>query len=83
MTHHAHRARTLWLSGVLHAFTHLYQVALLPLYYLLLKDKAFARGVNRDEVRQGAEELGVPLDEHIAFCIQALRPVEPSLGLGA
>ena len=47
-----------------------------------LKDKAFARGVNRDEVRQAAEELGVPLDEHIAFCIQALRPVEPSLGLG-
>ncbi len=47
-----------------------------------LKDKAFARGVNRDEVRQGVEELGVPLDEHIAFCIQALRPVEPSLGLG-
>ena len=47
-----------------------------------LKDKAFARGVNRDEVRQGAEELGVPLDEHIAFCIQALRTVEPTLGLG-
>ena len=47
-----------------------------------LKDKAFARGVNRDEVRQGAEELGVPLDDHIAFCIQALRPVEPTLGLG-
>jgi len=37
--------------------------------------------VNRDEVRQGAEELGVPLDDHIAFCIQALRPVEPTLGL--
>lgn len=48
-----------------------------------LKDKAFARGVNRDEVRQGAEELGVPLDDHIAFCIQALRPVEPTLGLGS
>jgi putative nucleotidyltransferase with HDIG domain len=48
-----------------------------------LKDKAFARGVNRDEVRQGAEELGVPLDEHIAFVIQALRPVERELGLGA
>jgi putative nucleotidyltransferase with HDIG domain len=48
-----------------------------------LKDKAFARGVNRDEVRQGAEELGVPLDEHIAFVIQALRPVERDLGLGA
>jgi predicted hydrolase (HD superfamily) len=47
-----------------------------------LKDKAFARGVNRDEVRQGAEELGVPLDDHIAFCIQALRPVEATLGLG-
>jgi putative nucleotidyltransferase with HDIG domain len=47
-----------------------------------LKDKAFARGVNRDEVRQGAEELGVPLDEHIAFCVQALRPVEAALGLG-
>jgi len=47
------------------------------------KDKAFARGVNRDEVGQGATELGVPLDEHIAFVIQALRPVEGTLGLGA
>ena len=48
-----------------------------------LKDKAFARGVNRDEVRQGAEELGVPLDEHITFVIAALRPVEATLSLGA
>jgi predicted hydrolase (HD superfamily) len=48
-----------------------------------LKDKAFARGVNRDEVRQGAEELGVDLDRHIAFCIAALRPIEASLGLGS
>jgi len=48
-----------------------------------LKDKAFAKGVNRDEVDQGATELGVPLDEHIAFVIQALRPVEGALGLGA
>jgi putative nucleotidyltransferase with HDIG domain len=47
-----------------------------------LKDKAFARGVNRDEMRQGADELGVPLDEHIAFVVQALRPVEGALGLG-
>ncbi|MGZ8898553.1 MAG: MFS transporter [Limisphaerales bacterium] len=37
-----HRTRTLWLSGVLHAFTHLYQVALLPLYLLILQDKTFA-----------------------------------------
>jgi putative nucleotidyltransferase with HDIG domain len=47
-----------------------------------LKDKAFARGVNRDDVRVGAEELGVPLEEHIAACIAALRPVEQTLGLG-
>ena len=47
-----------------------------------LKDKAFARGVNREEVRQGAEELGVPLDEHVQFVLEALRPVERDLGLG-
>ena len=47
-----------------------------------LKDKAFARGVNRDEVRQGAEELGVQLDDHIQFVLEALRPVERELGLG-
>jgi putative nucleotidyltransferase with HDIG domain len=47
-----------------------------------LKDKAFARGVNRDDVLQGASELNVPLDEHIAFVTQALRPVESALGLG-
>ena len=48
-----------------------------------LKDKGFARGVNREEVTQGAAEVGVPLDEHIAFVIQALRPAEGALGLGA
>lgn len=48
-----------------------------------LKDRAFARGVSRDDVRAGAEELGRPLDEHIAFCIEALRPIERTLGLGA
>lgn len=48
-----------------------------------LKDKAFAKGVNRDEVRQGAEELGVPFEEHVQFVIEALRPVQERLGLGA
>ena len=47
-----------------------------------LKDKAFARGVNRDDVNQGAAEIGVPLEEHVAFVIQALRPAEAALGLG-
>jgi putative nucleotidyltransferase with HDIG domain len=46
-----------------------------------LKDKAFARGVNRDDVYKGAEELGIPLDEHIAFCIEALRRIASELGL--
>jgi putative nucleotidyltransferase with HDIG domain len=48
-----------------------------------LKDKAFARGVNREDVVRGAEELGVPLEEHIAFMLEALRPHERTLGLGA
>jgi predicted hydrolase (HD superfamily) len=48
-----------------------------------LKDKAFARGVSREDVIQGAEEIGVPLDEHIDFVLRALRPHERSLGLGA
>jgi predicted hydrolase (HD superfamily) len=47
-----------------------------------LKDKAFARGVSREDVVQGAAELGVPLDEHIGFVLDALRPVERDLGLG-
>jgi predicted hydrolase (HD superfamily) len=47
-----------------------------------LKDKAFARGVSREDVVRGAEELGVPLDEHIAFMLAALRPHERTLGLG-
>jgi predicted hydrolase (HD superfamily) len=47
-----------------------------------LKDKAFARGVSREDVIQGAAELGVPLDEHIAFVLAALRPHERMLGLG-
>ena len=48
-----------------------------------LKDKAFARNVNRDEIREGAEELGVPLDDRVRFVVEALLPVERDLGLGA
>jgi len=46
-----------------------------------LKDKAFARGVSREDVYKGAEELAVPLDEHINFCIAAMREVAGALGL--
>jgi putative nucleotidyltransferase with HDIG domain len=46
-----------------------------------MKDKAFARGVNRDDVINGAADLGVDLDEHIAFVISAMQAVAPSLGL--
>ena len=48
-----------------------------------LKDKAFARGVSREDVLQGAAELGVPLEEHITFVLGVLRPQERVLGLGA
>jgi predicted hydrolase (HD superfamily) len=46
-----------------------------------LKDKAFARGVNRQDVIQGAEELGVDLDAHIAFCLAAMQRRAGELGL--
>ena len=46
-----------------------------------MKDKAFARKVNRDDIINGAAALGVDLDEHIAFCIEALKPVAKELGL--
>jgi predicted hydrolase (HD superfamily) len=46
-----------------------------------MKDKAFARGVNRADVIQGAEELGVELDAHIAFCIEAMKKRAAELGL--
>jgi putative nucleotidyltransferase with HDIG domain len=48
-----------------------------------LKDKAFARGVSREDVIRGTEELGAPLDEHIAFVLGALRPHEHTIGLGS
>jgi putative nucleotidyltransferase with HDIG domain len=46
-----------------------------------LKQKSFAAGVNRDDVVEGAAELGADLDEHIAVVIEALRPIAPELGL--
>jgi predicted hydrolase (HD superfamily) len=46
-----------------------------------MKDKAFARGVNRQDVIQGAEELGVDLDAHIGFCIEAMKKRADTLGL--
>ena len=46
-----------------------------------MKDKAFARGVSREDVVQGAQELGVDLDEHIAFVVAAMQRNAPALGL--
>jgi putative nucleotidyltransferase with HDIG domain len=46
-----------------------------------MKDKAFARGVSREDLTRGAQELGIPLEDHINICIGAMREVAPSLGL--
>ncbi|MFN3135019.1 MAG: HD domain-containing protein [Candidatus Kryptonium sp.] len=46
-----------------------------------LKDKAFARAVNRNDIYKGAEELGLPLDEHIQFVIDAMKSIADKLGL--
>ena len=46
-----------------------------------MKDKAFARGVNRADILQGVAELGVELDAHIAFCLEAMKRRAPDLGL--
>ena len=46
-----------------------------------LKQPSFASGVNREDVYKGAEDLGVELDDHIRFVIEALRPIAPELGL--
>ena len=46
-----------------------------------MKDKAFARGVNRADILRGAAELGVELDAHIAFCLEAMKRRAPELGL--
>ena len=46
-----------------------------------LKDKAFARAVNRDDIVNGAQDIGIELDEHIGFCIEAMRSRAAELGL--
>jgi len=46
-----------------------------------MKDKAFARSVNRDDITVGAADLGVDLEEHIAFCIEAMKEISGELGL--
>jgi len=46
-----------------------------------MKDKAFARGVNRDDILTGAAELGVPVEDHIAFCLSAMQKNADALGL--
>lgn len=46
-----------------------------------LKDKAFARNVSREDIYKGAEELGIPLEEHIAYCIEAMKKRKDLLGL--
>jgi putative nucleotidyltransferase with HDIG domain len=46
-----------------------------------LKDKAFARTVNREDIMNGAEVLGIPIDEHIDFCIKAMQGNKELLGL--
>ena len=46
-----------------------------------MKDKAFARSVSRQDITEGAAELGVPLDEHIDFCVKAMQEKAEELGL--
>jgi len=46
-----------------------------------MKDKAFAKGVHREDIVNGAAELGVDLDQHIAFCLEAMQKSAESLGL--
>ena len=46
-----------------------------------MKDKAFARSVSRDDLVNGARDLGVELDEHIRFVAEALKPVAHQLGV--
>ena len=47
-----------------------------------MKDKPFARSVSRDDIVNGAKDLGVDLDEHIWFCVEAMKGIAGELGLG-
>jgi predicted hydrolase (HD superfamily) len=47
-----------------------------------MKDKAFARSVSREDIVNGAAEMGIDLDEHVAFCIDAMKSRAAELGLG-
>jgi predicted hydrolase (HD superfamily) len=46
-----------------------------------MKDKAFARSVIRNDIVNGAQDLGVELEQHIAFCIEAMKTIAGELGL--
>ena len=46
-----------------------------------MRDKAFAKDVNRDDILKGADELGVDLDEHISFVVESMKPVSVRIGL--
>ena len=46
-----------------------------------MKDKAFAKAVSREDIKNGAEDLGIPLDEHIQNCIDAMKKNKELLGL--
>ena len=47
-----------------------------------MKDKAFARNVHREDIIEGAADLGVDLEQHIAFCVEAMKTIARELGLG-
>ena len=59
------------------------KVAELPVSSVVkrLKDKAFARSVNRDDISGGAQAVGRPLEDHIEFMIEALKPIAEEIGL--
>jgi predicted hydrolase (HD superfamily) len=48
-----------------------------------MRDKGFARDVNRDDIIRGAEELGVDLDQHISFVVESLKPIAAQIDLKA